>query len=33
LELWQLWLIFIVCILVSATVIFSIMKKLETATK
>jgi len=33
LELWQLWLIFIVCILVSATVIFSIMKRLETATK
>lgn len=33
LELWQLWLIFIVCILVSATVIFSIMKKLESATK
>lgn len=33
LELWQLWLIFIVCILASAIVIFSIMKRLETATK
>ncbi len=33
LELWQLWLIFIVGILLAATVIFSIMKKLETATK
>lgn len=33
LELWQLWLIFIVCILTSAIVIFSIMKRLETATK
>jgi len=33
LELWQLWLIFIVCCLVSATFIFSIMKKLEAATK
>ncbi len=33
LELWQLWLIFIVCILASAVVIFSIMKRLEAATK
>jgi POT family proton-dependent oligopeptide transporter len=33
LELWQLWLIFIVCCLVSAAFIFSIMKKLEAATK
>lgn len=33
LELWELWLIFIVCCLVSATFIFSIMKKLEAATK
>jgi len=33
LELWQLWLIFIVGILLAATVIFSIMKRLETATK
>jgi POT family proton-dependent oligopeptide transporter len=33
LELWQLWLIFIVCCLVSAAFIFLIMKKLEAATK
>ncbi len=33
LELWQLWLIFITCCLVSAAFIFSIMKKLEAATK
>jgi len=33
LELWQLWLIFIVCCIVSAAFIFSIMKKLEAATK
>lgn len=33
LDLWQLWLIFIVCILTSAVVIFSIMKRLETATR
>ncbi|MFY9154181.1 MAG: peptide MFS transporter [Prolixibacteraceae bacterium] len=33
LDLWQLWLIFIVCCLVSAAFIFSIMKKLESATK
>ena len=33
LELWQLWLIFIVCCLISAAFIFSIMKKLEAATK
>lgn len=33
LELWELWLIFIVCCLVSAAFIFSIMKKLEAATK
>ncbi len=32
-ELWQLWLVFIVCCLVAATFIFSIMKKLESATK
>lgn len=32
-ELWQLWLVFIVCTLLSATFIFSIMKKLENATK
>ncbi len=32
-ELWQLWLVFIVCCLVSATFIFSILKKLETASK
>ena len=33
LELWQLWLIFITCCLLSAAFIFSIMKKLEAATK
>ncbi|MBP6978090.1 MAG: MFS transporter [Bacteroidales bacterium] len=33
LELWQLWLIFIVCCLLSAIFIFSIMKRLEKATK
>ncbi len=32
-ELWQLWLVFIVCCLVAATFIFSIMKRLESATK
>jgi proton-dependent oligopeptide transporter, POT family len=32
-ELWQLWLVFIVCCLVSATFIFSILKKLENASK
>ena len=32
-ELWQLWLVFIICCLVSATFIFSILKKLETASK
>jgi POT family proton-dependent oligopeptide transporter len=31
-ELWQLWSIFIVCCLVSAVFIFSIMKRLEKAT-
>lgn len=33
LDLWQLWLIFIVCCLLSAAFIFAIMKRLETATK
>lgn len=33
LELWQLWSIFIVCCLLSALFIFSIMKKLEASTK
>ncbi len=33
LDLWQLWLIFIVCCLLSAIFIFSIMKRLEAATK
>lgn len=33
LDLWQLWLIFIVCCLVSAAFIFSIMKRLEKITK
>lgn len=32
-ELWQLWAVFIVCCILSATFIFSIMKKLESATK
>jgi POT family proton-dependent oligopeptide transporter len=32
-ELWQLWLVFIVCCLVSAIFIFSILKKLEKASK
>ncbi|MDD3322662.1 MAG: peptide MFS transporter [Paludibacter sp.] len=32
LELWQLWLIFIVCCLLSASFIFSIMKRLERVT-
>jgi proton-dependent oligopeptide transporter, POT family len=32
-EIWQVWAIFIVCCLVSATFIFSIMKKLELSTK
>jgi POT family proton-dependent oligopeptide transporter len=32
-ELWQLWLIFVVCCLVSAAFIFSIMKRLERATQ
>lgn len=33
LELWQLWAIFVVCCLLSAAFIFSIMKKLERITK
>lgn len=32
-ELWQLWLIFVVCCLASAAFIFSIMKRLERATQ
>ncbi|MDD5061850.1 MAG: peptide MFS transporter [Candidatus Marinimicrobia bacterium] len=32
LDLWQLWLIFVVCCLLSAAFIFSIMKRLEKAT-
>ncbi|HVN57988.1 MAG TPA: peptide MFS transporter [Bacteroidales bacterium] len=32
-ELWQLWLVFIVCCLASATFIFSILRRLENATK
>jgi proton-dependent oligopeptide transporter, POT family len=32
-ELWQLWLVFIVCCLASATFIFSILKRLESASK
>ncbi|MFO7935585.1 MAG: peptide MFS transporter [Bacteroidales bacterium] len=33
LELWQLWLIFVVCCLLSAAFIFSILKRLERATR
>jgi proton-dependent oligopeptide transporter, POT family len=33
LDLWQLWAIFVVCCLLSAIFIFSIMKRLETVTK
>ncbi|MFH1296609.1 MAG: peptide MFS transporter [Bacteroidota bacterium] len=33
LELWQVWMVFVVCCLVSAAFIFSIMKRLEAATK
>jgi len=33
LDLWQLWAIFIVCCVLSAAFIFSIMKRLENATK
>jgi POT family proton-dependent oligopeptide transporter len=32
-EIWQVWAIFVVCCLVSAAFIFSIMKRLEAATK
>jgi POT family proton-dependent oligopeptide transporter len=32
-ELWQLWAVFIVCCLLSAAFIFSIMKRLENATR
>lgn len=32
-ELWQLWAIFVVCCLLSAAFVFSIMKRLERATK
>ena len=32
-ELWQLWSVFIICCLLSAAFIFSIMKRLESATK
>jgi POT family proton-dependent oligopeptide transporter len=31
-QLWQIWLIFVVCCLASAAFIFSIMKRLEKAT-
>ena len=33
LELWQLWAIFIICCILSALFVFSIMKRLENATK
>ncbi|MCX6267983.1 MAG: MFS transporter, partial [Bacteroidetes bacterium] len=33
LELWQAWMVFVVCCLLSAAFIFSIMKRLEAATK
>lgn len=32
-DVWQVWLIFVVCCLISAAFIFSIMKRLEAATK
>ncbi len=32
-ELWQLWLVFIACCILAATFIFSLMKRLENATK
>jgi len=32
-EIWQVWLIFVVCCLISAAFIFSIMKRLELSTK
>jgi len=32
-EIWQLWLVFIACCLVAATFIFTLMKRLENATK
>jgi POT family proton-dependent oligopeptide transporter len=33
LELWQAWLVFVTCCLLSAAFIFTIMKRLEAATK
>jgi POT family proton-dependent oligopeptide transporter len=33
LELWQVWLVFVSCCLLSAAFIFSIMRRLEAATK
>jgi len=33
LELWQAWMVFVICCLLSAAFIFSIMKRLEAATK
>jgi proton-dependent oligopeptide transporter, POT family len=33
LELWQAWMVFVVCCLLSAAFIFSIMKRLEAVTK
>ncbi len=32
-DLWQLWLVFVICCLLSAAFVFSIMKRLERATK
>jgi POT family proton-dependent oligopeptide transporter len=32
-ELWQLWLVFIICCLISAAFIFSILKRLEKTSK
>jgi len=32
-QIWQVWLIFVVCCLISATFIFSMMKRLEVSTK
>ncbi|MFH1159723.1 MAG: peptide MFS transporter [bacterium] len=33
LDLWQVWMVFVICCLLSAAFIFSIMKRLESATK
>ncbi|HSG68662.1 MAG TPA: hypothetical protein VK994_08145, partial [Bacteroidales bacterium] len=32
-DLWELWMIFVICCLLSAAFVFTIMKRLERATK